>query len=237
MENITHTLAGVALANAFFRGRAGRAAVPILAAASNLPDLDVLVHLTGDPAAVTLRRSFGHSLLILPAACLLLALLLRRFQPRLGLPLLSGMVAAGVGAHLLFDLINSFGVLLLWPASLWRPELSMVFIVDLILTALLAAPLLLSLPRALRPRLRTLSRAALAAAAVYLAVCGTGRLLAAGELRRAADRDGLRPEFTYVFPEPLGPHRWRGVARQDGVYSLYLLFPFGTGGADGAVPA
>lgn len=233
MENVTHTLAGVALAHAFFRDRAGRAAVPILVAASNLPDIDVLVHLSGDPAAVLLRRSFGHSLLILPVACLLLALLLRRLLPRLPLPLLLGMVAAGGAVHLLLDLINSFGVLLLWPASLWRPELAMVFIVDLVLTFLLAAPLLACWPRPLRPRLRGLSRAALAAAVVYLGLCGAGRLLAARELDRAAARDGLRPDFTYVFPEPFGPHRWRGVARQEGVYSLYLLYPFGGGGTGG----
>jgi inner membrane protein len=237
VENVTHTLAGVALAHAFFRDRAGRAAVPILAAASNLPDIDVLVHLSGDPAAVTLRRSFGHSLLLLPIACLLLTLLLRRLVPRLPLPLLLGMVAAGAAGHLLLDLINSFGVLLLWPASLWRPELAMVFIVDPVLTFLLAAPLLACWPRPLRPRLGGLSRAALAAAVVYLGVCGAGRLLAARELDRATTHDGLRPDFTYVFPEPLGPHRWRGVARQEGVYSLYLLYPFGGGGRDGAVPA
>ena len=32
-----------------------------------------------------------------------------------------------------------------------------------------------------------------------------------------------RPEFSYVFPEPLGPHRWRGVVRIGDTYRIYLI--------------
>src|SRR5262249_17446850 len=31
------------------------------------------------------------------------------------------------------------------------------------------------------------------------------------------------PSFSYLFPEPLGPHRWRGVLRQEDRYRLYLV--------------
>ena len=34
------------------------------------------------------------------------------------------------------------------------------------------------------------------------------------------------PEFAYVFPEPLGPHRWRGVTRKGGFYRLFLIRSF-----------
>ncbi len=30
-------------------------------------------------------------------------------------------------------------------------------------------------------------------------------------------------DFHYVFPEPLGPHRWRGVSREGDHYSLFLI--------------
>jgi inner membrane protein len=223
MDPVTHTLVGVGMANGFFRRRIGPRAVPILALASNLPDVDALVHLTGNPHALLLRRTFGHSLLTVPIWALLLALLLKRVAPRLGLAERYGLCLLGAGVHLVFDLINSFGVRLLWPVSPWRPELAIVFIVDPILTGLLAAPLLPALWPRLRGRLALLSRASLALVAGYLILCAASRSAAGVELRQRLQVEGRSPSFTYLFPEPLGPHRWRGVARQGGRYDLYLV--------------
>jgi membrane-bound metal-dependent hydrolase YbcI (DUF457 family) len=225
VDPVTHTLVGVGMANAFFRRRVGRDSVPILAIASNLPDLDTVVHLTFSPAALMMRRTFGHSLLLVPVWSLLLALVLRRFYPRVGLPRLFGLSILGAGVHLFFDLINSFGVVLLWPLSGWRPELALVFIIDLALTGLLALPLLAAIIPAARPHLARMSRAALVCVALYLALCGAGRHLAGRALAREAAALGGRPDFAYVFPEPLGPHRWRGVLREADLYSIYLVRP------------
>jgi membrane-bound metal-dependent hydrolase YbcI (DUF457 family) len=254
VEPITHTLVGVTVANAFFRRRAGGGAVAILALASNLPDIDGLVHLTGDPTAVMMRRTFGHSLLLLPLWCAALAWIVRLRWRHLTRLEAAGMVIVGAGLHLFFDLINSFGVVLLWPVSPARPELAWVFIVDLILTGLLAAPLVAALAPRLRKRLAPLSRAALATVALYLALCGAGHARAVALLERTAgtavpeaaeavepdetagggDAGDLGPdwvevdapappEFLYVFPEPLGPHRWRGVTRTGDRYRVYLI--------------
>jgi hypothetical protein len=127
--------------------------------------------------------------------------------------------------HLFFDLINSFGVMVLWPFSNWRPELAIVFIIDLILTGLLVAPLLLALSGRLRPRLVGFSRASLVAVGVYLALCGAGRWTTGRDLTEGMRARGARADFLYVFPEPLGPHRWRGVVRQGDTYEVYLLHP------------
>lgn len=224
MDPVTHTLCGVGLANAFFRRRVGPAAIPILALASNLPDLDVAVHLTLDPTAVLMRRTFGHSVFMLPIWSVALAWALGRRYRQVRFPEMLGMVLLGAGTHVFFDLINSFGVVLFWPFSRARPELAMVFIIDFILTGLLVLPLLLAAVRSLRPRLVPLSRAALACVAVYLVFCAGNRALAAGILERQVRADQEAPaDFTYVFPESLGPHRWRGVARHGGTYRLYLV--------------
>jgi len=248
MDNVTHTLVGVAVAHAFFGGEPGSPgrppvprAVPILALASNLPDIDVLVHTTGDPAAIMLRRSFGHSILLLPIWVLIFALIARRIEPRLPLRRHLGLAAIGAGLHVLFDLINSFGVLLLWPAGDWRPELAIVFIIDLVLTGLLALPLLVCIPRRLRPRLPTLARAAVACVAVYLAFCGVNRAIAIGMLRettappgavsgaatstRAGSGPAAPADFVYVFPEPFGPLRWRGVIRTGDTWTVHRIEP------------
>jgi membrane-bound metal-dependent hydrolase YbcI (DUF457 family) len=230
MDNVTHTLVGVAVAHAFFRGSPespdGRPpvprAVPILALASNLPDIDVLVHLTGSPEAILMRRSFGHSILLLPIWILLFALAAHRLEPRLPLRRHLGLAAIGAGLHVVFDLINSFGVLLLWPAGGWRPELAMVFIIDLVLTGLLALPLLVCIPRRLRWRLPALARVSIVCVILYLGFCGTGRAIATGLIRRAAPA----ADFVYVFPEPFGPHRWRGGSRAGDVWTIHAITPW-----------
>lgn len=258
MDPVTHTLCGVALGNALFRRRAGAAAVPIMALASNLPDIDVAVHLTGDPTAVMMRRMVGHSVFMLPVWSAALAWLLGRRYRHLKFPTLFGMVLLGAVVHVFFDLINSFGVVLFWPFSHARPELAWVFIIDFILTGLLALPLLPGAVGWLGARLRgtrqaeavgagrpgtpalhgpdrlvALSRAALAGVALYLAFCGVSHARAVGILERevradlAAGADASPPpvDFTYVFPEPLGAHRWRGVVRTGDTYRLYLVRP------------
>ncbi len=158
MDPVTHTLVGVGMANAFFRRRVGRESVPILALASNLPDLDTIVHLTGSPAVLMMRRTFGHSLLLVPLWALLLAL-----------------------------------------------------------------PLLLAIVPAARPRIAGMSRAPLACVIIYLAFCGASRHLAGRALSGEAAALRGRPDFAYVFPEPLGSHRWRGVLRSGDRYRVYLV--------------
>ena len=223
MDPVTHTLVGVGLANALFRKRIGSPAVPVLALASNLPDIDAVVHLTGDPTAILMRRTFGHSVFLLPLWSLGLALILRRFYPETGFGRLLGLVLLGAYVHLFFDLVNSFGVVLLWPLSDRRPELAIIFIIDFILTGLLAAPLLLAVSRRLRPHLVLMSRIAMTGVAVYILFCGGNRMIARRALASESSKLTARPEFSYVFPEPLGPHRWRGVVRIGDTYRIYLI--------------
>jgi membrane-bound metal-dependent hydrolase YbcI (DUF457 family) len=225
MDNLTHTLVGVGMANAFYRRKIGKEAVPILAISSNLPDIDAIVMLSGDPRAVLFRRTFGHSLLILPVWIILLSLVFRRFYPRLPLGRSVALCSLGAGVHLLFDLINSFGVVLFWPISGFRPELATVFILDLALTGLLALPLLLCIPRSRRSSLEGLSRASVLAVTVYLLACSAGRWSAGRILGREAVSLNPPPTFSYVFPEPLGPQRWKGVLRSGDQYHLYLIHP------------
>lgn len=219
MDPVTHTLLGVAVGESFFRPRLGRRAVTVSAWAANLPDIDTLVLLTGDPGAVILRRSFGHSLILLPLWIAGLTWLFKRKYDDLETRDLALIVAAGCAGHLFFDLINSFGVQLFWPVSMTRPELATTFIIDLTLAGFLAAPHLARLRAAWRPQLGALCRAALVAVAFYLSMAFTARQMALGLLAEAAGGRG----FQYAFPEPLGAHRWRGVVKDDGAWRSYLV--------------
>lgn len=223
MDPVTHTLIGAGMGQAFFKRRVGPEAVPILAFASNLPDIDGLVHLTSDPLAITWRRSFGHSIFVLPLWALALAWLFKRKYPNQTFRTLYGLCLLGAGVHVFFDLVNSFGVRIVWPFGAWRPELAILFIIDLILTGLLAAPYLVLLWKPWREKLEPACRLSMAAVLFYVCFCETNRILASRALNGAAAREGLHPEFSYVFPEPLGPHRWRGLVLEKNLYHVYLI--------------
>jgi len=97
------------------------------------------------------------------------------------------------------------------------------------LTSILLAPLLAT--RFLRrENSERYFRISIAAVAVYLLFCFANRALAVNELSVEA-KVGKTPDFAYVFPEPLGPHRWRGVLRYGDLYELYLIHSL-TGRAD-----
>ncbi len=212
------------MANAFFRKRVGPEAVPVLAWSSNLPDIDAAVMLWRDPAAITLRRTFGHSIFLFPVWAAGLAWIFKKKYPHQKFGTLFGLCLLGAAVHVFFDLVNSFGVVVLWPFSSWRPEFAAVFIVDLILLALLIAPLIAT--RYLDPEKRQrYFRYSMAAVAAYLVLCFANRAAAGSSLAyEEENRHGYQPpDFSYVFPEPLGPHRWRGVMRYGDDYELYLI--------------
>lgn len=225
MDPVTHTLIGVGMGNAFFRKSVGRGTAPVLGIASNLPDIDAIVHLSGDPASILMRRTFGHSVLLFPIWAMILAVILRRLYPHVGLKKMYALCLLGASVHVFFDLVNSFGVVLFWPVSDWRPELGIIFIIDLALTGLLLLPLCLCIPPFMRVHLATLSRVAIGCVAAYVLFCGTARAMADRALTDHVQSSGAHPEFQYVFPEPFGPHRWRGVTREGGLYRVYMIHP------------
>lgn len=219
MDPLTHTLLGVAIGEAFFRPRLGRRAVTVSAWAANLPDIDTIVLLTGDPGAVILRRSFGHSLFLLPLWIAGLTWLFKRKYEDMAVRDLVLIIALNCAGHLGFDLINSFGVQVLWPFSLMRPELAMIFIIDLVLTGFLAAPHLVRLRAAWRPGLTMACQSALVAVMFYLAMAFSARQMALTLLAQETGGKG----FQYAFPEPLGAHRWRGVVKDKDAWQVYLI--------------
>src|SRR3954452_8912133 len=99
---------------------------PALMIAANLPDLDVLVFMTGMPA-VSFRRGWTHGLLAqasLPLALAAILLACDRWRPRRDPatpPARAGMLIAigyiGVLSHVLLDYLNNYGVRLLTPFS------------------------------------------------------------------------------------------------------------------------
>jgi inner membrane protein len=226
MDNLTHTLIGVGAANAGLSRKFGRGTLMTLILASNIPDVDFIWSLLGGPEAFLSRRMFTHSLVGAPIVTAALAGVMRLFYRDASWKNLWLLALVGAGLHVFFDLVNSYGVVILYPFTTRRFELAWIFIIDLAIWAVLLGPFLFYILRSVRSSPERIWRAALAVLAAYVLLCGTGRELSARRLRDLAQQQEGKPEFTYVFPEALGPHRFRGVWRAGNEYSVFLIRPW-----------
>ena len=128
MENVTHSLIGVALADAMMGGRATKSRRPMFVGAgviaANLPDIDLAyTAITPAPLGYLLHHR-GHTHTIIGLAVLLVALILvyqllppvraMRAGERLRLWLL---MAIALASHLAMDGLNSYGVHPFYPVD------------------------------------------------------------------------------------------------------------------------
>ncbi len=117
MDNITHSLVGLALAETGLK-RLTPLGTATLVLAANFPDIDIVTGLFGNLYYLEHHRGITHAVALVPALSLVLAALIygwsrwqrsgARFGPLCGLSLL------GMATHPLLDFLNSYG---------WRPFL------------------------------------------------------------------------------------------------------------------
>jgi inner membrane protein len=125
MDNLTHTLTGVALSHAGFN-RKTRFATLALVVGANLPDVDAISLANGSVSYLEHHRGVTHSLVGVTALALILAAAIyypgRRARPKPSAPPLRGrwlLLACFVAtaSHLLLDFTNAYGVRPLLPFS------------------------------------------------------------------------------------------------------------------------
>jgi len=244
MDNITHTLTGLALSQAGLN-RKTRFATLALIMGSNLPDLDVLWSNGGGANYLEYHRGITHSLLgvtLLGAALAgLLCYLGRRFPiaepqatkapkvnaPPLDVGWLFGVCWIATGGHLLMDFTNAYGVRPLLPFSDRWYALDFMPIVDLLL--LLALILGLGIPALLR----VISEEVGAKKPAYQrgAVFSLAFLVLLWGLRDFAHRRvlGMLDGHTYgdenpvrlgAFPTFVNPFAWTGVVETSSNFHL-----------------
>jgi inner membrane protein len=209
MDNLCHTLVGLAMGEAGLkrRTRYGNAALMI---AANLPDVDVFVFLTRVPS-VEFRRGWTHGVLaqlILPVALTALIAGYHRLRgwKAPGLPLrvpwLLGLSSLGLLSHVGLDFLNNYGVRLLAPFD-WRWFYGdALFIADVWLWLALAAGIWLS---------RRLGSPKPVCGALVFAGCYIGAMVVSAQLARGVVADiwritrGTEPRALMVGPLPLTP--------------------------------
>jgi inner membrane protein len=227
MDNVCHTLAGLALGESGLK-RTGPLANATLMIGANLPDLDVLSYAWGPVTALGFRRGWTHGVLAMVVLPLVLAALMLATDRVLGrirplshspslpqsFPSLLLLAAVSVWSHPLLDLLNTYGVRLLMPFSGAWFYGDTLFIVDVWVWAALGVGILAS--RWLNRRTdgpadrRTGRPAQVAVAMVVLyigAMAASSRVIRA-EVARELASSPTAPTRVMVGPVPLDPfHR------------------------------
>ena len=149
MDTLTHALSGALLARATAPKDAPPRSLPHRVAAGFFacaaPDLDFVLSYFGPVEYLLHHRGVTHSIILLPLWALgvswVLAKVLR--EPR-GWRALYGITALALAAHIVGDLITSFGTMIFAPFSNWRAAIGTTFIIDLWFSGIIVAGLLLS---------------------------------------------------------------------------------------------
>jgi inner membrane protein len=233
VDNITHSLVGVALSRAGLNRLTPRATW-ILLLAANAPDIDVVSAFGGSLNYLHYHRHITHSLVALPLLPLLCLLVVRVVSRK---PLVwkgAYLIAlAGVASHLALDLSNVYGVRLLLPFSeRWlRWDITNVFdfwIWGVLLVAMFA-PVLARLVNAeigagAQPGGARRGFAIFALA--FIALYDAGRCLAHARATAMLDARiyaGSAPRRVAAFPGPASIFRWRGVAETSDTFTIHEI--------------
>jgi inner membrane protein len=214
MDLLTHGLVGAALAQSGAPREQTRIAAGIGFLAGMLADADALISSPADPLLVLeYHRHFTHSLVFIPGGALIAAAVLwpfmRRRLPfaRLYLYALLGYALAG-----LLDACTSYGTHLLWPFSDARQALSIIAVVDPLMTLAIGVPLIIGVvKRAPGP-----ARLGLVLGIAYLAIGFMQHERAESAAATLARERGHEPRQALVKPTIGNLVLWRSTYIQDG---------------------
>ena len=220
MDTLTHALSGALLARATVPGDAAPRSIPRRVAAGffacMFPDIDFVVAFVGPVEYLTNHRGATHSILLLPLWAVLVAWMLAKIlrEPR-GWRALYGVSALGIAAHIVGDLITSYGTMILAPLSNARFAWGTTFIIDLWFTGIILVGLAAS---ALRPRSRRPSVAACTVLVGYVLFQGWAKSEALEFASRHAASLGRANAEIAAYPRAVSPFNWTVYVSDEDVH-------------------
>jgi len=212
VDTLTHALSGALLARATAPAPAA-ARVPLAAriavgfVAAAFPDADSVLSYLSPVGYLTAHRGVTHSLFLLPAWAFALAWLASRVdrRPHASWRDYFGVCALGIGAHILGDLITSFGTMIYAPFSDARIAWNTTFIIDLWFSGIILAGLVASL---VWRRSRAPALVSLAVLAGYVGLQSVLHLRAVEFGTEYAQRAGFAAPKVAAIPRPVSPFNW-----------------------------
>ncbi|HJS39346.1 MAG TPA: metal-dependent hydrolase [Burkholderiales bacterium] len=217
MDTLTHALSGALLARATAPADAPPRSIPRRVAAGFFacaaPDLDFVLGFVSPLVYLEQHRGPTHSVLLLPLWALLLSWALAKIlrEPR-GWKALYGVCVLALGAHIVGDLITSFGTIVFAPLSDARYAWGTTFIIDLWFTGIILAGLIASIAW------RGSRVPAIAASAVLAGYVGFQALQKERALEYArgyARAQGLANVEYTAYPRAVSPFNWTVYASDE----------------------
>jgi len=177
------------------------------------PDLDFVIGFVGPVEYLLTHRGVTHSLVLLPAWALLYSWILAKVlrEPG-GWRALYGVTALALFAHIVGDLITSFGTMIFAPVSDWRAAIGTTFIIDLWFTGIIVAGLLFS---AVFYRSRVPAVAASVVLAGYVGFQYVQKQRATELGVEYARSKGIPQSRVSVHPRPVSPFNWTVFVSDD----------------------
>jgi len=177
------------------------------------PDLDFLIGFVGPVEYLLTHRGVTHSLVLLPAWALLYSWILAKLlrEPG-GWRALYGVTALALLAHIVGDLITSFGTIVFAPLSDWRAAIGTTFIIDLWFSGIILAGLTFS---RFFYKTRIPAVAASVALAGYVGFQYAQRQQAIELGREYAQEKNLQGARVTVHPRPVSPFNWTVFVSDD----------------------
>ena len=234
MDNVTHSLTGLALSRIGL-GRWCPRATLLLILSANAPDVDVVTAFRGPLAYFEAHRGYTHSLVMLPLMALLTVLLVG-LPFRRKLPWLTAYVLAciGVASHLLLDWTNSYGVRLLLPFSprWFYLDVNALYDVSILAVLLLAAiwPMFARLVSSEIGARGPSGKGSAVFALAFFVFFDIGRAVLHGRAVAQLDArlyDDAPPLRTSALPDRFSPFRWTGIVETEASYLLTPVDTFG----------
>jgi inner membrane protein len=236
MDNLTHSLTGLALSQAGLN-RKTRFATFTLIVGANLPDIDLVTTFGGAATYLKYHRGITHSILGAAILAILLGALIyfvgrkippaKKPGPPPDLRWLIALSGIALASHILMDFTNSYGVRPFLPFSGHWYAWDIMPIIDILLWALLILGL------ALPPLFRLISEEVGAAktkpsGGAIFALCA---MLVLWGVRDLAHRRVLgfldshvygqeNPVQLGAFPSAVNPFSWSGVVETDSAFHL-----------------
>lgn len=223
MDTLTHALSG-ALTGRLMARQPGAQSRPqpavwqtvlVGTAAATFPDSDFVLGYISELAYLRGHRGVTHSLLMLPLWGLLVAWLMavifrvtRRGSEGPGWKDFYLVACVAIFIHILGDLITQFGTMVFAPFSDWRYGFGTTFIIDLGVSGILLAGLLLS---ALWHNSRLPASIAVLALVAWIGNSAMARSEAIDIAQAHAERTGIPVVSIDAAPRPASPYNWTAV--------------------------
>ena len=225
MDTVTHVLLGAVCAAAITKAKATpvkdlRMRLAVAATAAAFPDVDYLSFWI-DPLLFLAdwHRTATHSLLLMPlwAAMLCSLWMFSRWARREWLSVY-GLCLIGISSHILLDLLTVYGIRIFYPMSDSLFFVGTTFVIDAIITLLLAVTFIVFL----RSPMRAVALSGLLLLSCYVGIQWGLRThaytIVAAQVPDSSD--------LHLLPQPFSPLYWKIIKRNNNDFQLAYLSLF-----------